>query len=94
MFSLEDIILDIQGRTHVVKHVPKSNSSTFIQIKYSKCFKYGGENKHKGPVQETNLGLDMNATHLVLAYADTVSLIGDDIKTIQRNAYLFSRELN
>ena len=34
---------------------------------------------------ETNLGLDMNATHQVLAY-DDVNLIGDDIRTIKRNA--------
>ena len=37
-------------------------------------------------VQENNLGLDMNGTHQVLAYADDVSLIGDDIRTIERNA--------
>ena len=37
-------------------------------------------------VQETNLGLDMNGTHQVLAYADDVNLIGDDIRTIERNA--------
>ena len=36
-------------------------------------------------VQETNLGLDMNGTHHVLAYADDVNLIGDDIRTIERN---------
>ena len=35
-------------------------------------------------VQETNLGLDMKGTHQVLAYAD--DLIGDDIRTIERNA--------
>ena len=29
-------------------------------------------------VQETNLGLEMNDTHQVLAYADDVNLIGDD----------------
>jgi hypothetical protein len=29
-------------------------------------------------VQKTNLGLDMNGTHQVLAYAD-VNLIGNDI---------------
>ena len=28
-------------------------------------------------VQETRLGLDMNGTHQVLAYADDVNLIGD-----------------
>ena len=37
-------------------------------------------------VQETNLGLDMNGTHQVLAYADDVNVIGDDIRTIERNA--------
>ena len=37
-------------------------------------------------VQETNLGLDMNGTHQVLAYVDDVNLIGDDIRTIERNA--------
>ena len=37
-------------------------------------------------VQETNLGLDINGTHQVLAYVDDVNLIGDDIRTIDRNA--------
>ena len=37
-------------------------------------------------VQETNLGLNMNGTHQVLAYADDVNLIGDDITSIERNA--------
>jgi Reverse transcriptase (RNA-dependent DNA polymerase). len=37
-------------------------------------------------VHETNLGLDMNGTHQVLAYADDVNLTGDDIRTIKRNA--------
>jgi len=36
-----------------------------------------------GKVQETNLGLDMNGTHQVLAYADDVNLIGGDIRTIE-----------
>ena len=27
-------------------------------------------------------------THQVLAYADDVNLIGDDIRTIERNAYV------
>ena len=30
----------------------------------------------------------MNGTHQVLAYADDVNLIGDDIRTIKRNAYV------
>ena len=37
-------------------------------------------------VQETYLGLYMNGTHQVLAYADNANLIGDDIRTIERNA--------
>ena len=37
-------------------------------------------------VQETNLGLDINDTHKVLAYADDVNLIGNDKLTIERNA--------
>ena len=37
-------------------------------------------------VQETRLGLDMNGTHQVLAYVDDVIVIGNDIKTIERNA--------
>ena len=31
-------------------------------------------------------GLYMNGTHQVLAYADAVNLIGDDIRTIERNS--------
>jgi Reverse transcriptase (RNA-dependent DNA polymerase). len=37
-------------------------------------------------VQKTRLGLDMNGNHQVLACADDVNLIGDDIRTIERNA--------
>ena len=33
-------------------------------------------------LQETNLRLDMNGTHQVLAYEDDVNLIGDDIRTM------------
>ena len=33
-------------------------------------------------VQETNLGQDMNDTHQVLAYAEDVSLTGDDVRKI------------
>ena len=37
-------------------------------------------------VQKTKLGRDVNGTHQVLAYADDVNLIGDDIGTIERNS--------
>ena len=36
-------------------------------------------------VQETNLDLNMNGTHQILAYTDGVNLIGDDIRTVERN---------
>jgi hypothetical protein len=39
-------------------------------------------------VQETNLGLDTNGTHQVLADADYANLIGDNIGTIERNVEL------
>ena len=35
---------------------------------------------------ETRLGLDMNGTHQILAYADVIKLIGDAIRTKERNA--------
>ena len=34
-------------------------------------------------VQETRLGQDMNGIHQILAYADEVNLIGDDIRAIK-----------
>ena len=34
-------------------------------------------------VQKTNLGLDMNGTHQVFAYADDVNLTGDDIGILE-----------
>ena len=34
-------------------------------------------------VQETKLGLYMNDTHQILAYADDVNLIGHDIRKMQ-----------
>ena len=37
-------------------------------------------------VQETKLGLDVNGTHQKLAYTVYVNLIGDDIRTVERNA--------
>ena len=53
-------------------------------------------------LQKTNLELDINGTHQVLAFADDVNLLGADIRTIERNAdvllnackdiYLFNAE--
>ena len=37
------------------------------------------------------VGLDMNDTHEVLAYANDVNLIGDDIRTMERNSDVLLR---
>ena len=37
-------------------------------------------------VQKARFGLDMNYTHQILAYVGDVNLVGDDIRTIKRNA--------
>jgi hypothetical protein len=36
-------------------------------------------------VQEIQVGLQLNGTHQLLAYADDVNLLGDNIDTIQKN---------
>ena len=38
------------------------------------------------PVYVRFLGLHMNGAHQVLAYANDVKLVSDDIRTIERNA--------
>jgi hypothetical protein len=36
-------------------------------------------------VQEEQVGLKLNGTHQLLAYADNVNLLGDNIDTIKKN---------
>ena len=38
--------------------------------------------------RKLDLGLDRNGTHQILAHVDDVNLIGDDIRTIETNAYM------
>jgi hypothetical protein len=38
-----------------------------------------------GKVQDNQVGLKLNGTHQLLAYADDVNLLGDNIDTINKN---------
>jgi hypothetical protein len=36
-------------------------------------------------IQEAQMGLKLNGTHQILAYADNVNLLGDNIDTVKKN---------
>ena len=64
---------------------PIGNGLTKGDVLSSLLFNFALEHAVR-EVQKTRLGLDMNGIYQVLAYADDVNLIGDDIRTIERNA--------
>jgi hypothetical protein len=42
-------------------------------------------------VQENHVRLKLNGTHQLLAYADDVNLLGDNIDTVKKNSRNFNR---
>ena len=79
-FALEYAIRKVQ-ETNLALDVNDTHQDAMSIVLFNFALEYAIRR-----VQETNLGLDMNDTHQVLTYADDENLIGDDIKTIERNA--------
>jgi hypothetical protein len=52
---------------------------------YYHCF-----STHFRIIQEIQVGLKLNGTHQLLAYADDLNLLGDNIDTIKRNTYILT----
>jgi hypothetical protein len=45
-------------------------------------------------VQENQVGLELNGTYQLLAYADDMNLLGDDIKQSKTNSVALSPQVN
>jgi hypothetical protein len=59
---------------------PIQNGDALSPLLFNFSLKYAIRN-----VQETQVELKLNGTHEVLAYADDVNLLGDNIHTIKKN---------